>query len=169
VATRQPGFWKTVLTSTVIATLLSSGLSFYQINLARQDNRASIKRQTLKDLQGSLVSYVNGAKHVYSISLHRFIETREWRNHTNLEADKEVAYAATQVEAYVVQVNDAILTKHIRALQREIAIISDSRSRPVVEQAARNMGLHFGKANERVGTLLRPLLSDVPLDKESSG
>lgn len=78
-ATRQPGFWKTVLTSTVLATLLTSGLSFYQINLARQDNRASIKRQTLKDLQGSLVNYVNSAKHVYSIGLHHFIETHEWK------------------------------------------------------------------------------------------
>jgi hypothetical protein len=106
---------------------------------------------------------------VYSISLHRFIETREWSTHIDLEADKEVAYAATQVEAYVVQVNDAILTKHIRALQREIAIVSDGRSRPVVEQAAKNMGLHFRLANERVGTLLRPLLSDVPLDNKSRG
>jgi hypothetical protein len=52
----EPGFWKTVFTSTVIATFLSSGLSFYQINLARQDNRTSIRRQTLKDLQGSLVT-----------------------------------------------------------------------------------------------------------------
>lgn len=163
-AARQSGFWRTVFTSTVIATILTSGLSFYQINLARQDNRTSIKRQTLKDLQGSLVNYVNGAKHVYSISLHRYIETREWKTHIDLGADKEVAYAATQVEAYVVQVNDASLTKHIRALQREIALISDGRSRPAVEQAARNMGQHFGKANERLGKLLRPLLSDVPLD-----
>ena len=160
---RQPGFWKTVFTSTVIATVLTSGLSFYQINLARKDNRASIMRQTLKDLQGSMVSYVNGGKQVYLTSLHHYLRTRKWQNHLSLAADKEVGNAATQVEAYVVQVDDPALSKHIRNLQKDIGIVSDSNSRPTVEQAARDMKKHFGLANDRLGKLLRPLLSDVPI------
>jgi hypothetical protein len=153
-ARRQPGRWVTILTSTVIATLISSGLSYYQIDLARKDNRASIVRQNLIDLQDNLVRLVASAKHVYLSDVENNNGTGTWKNYTDKTAVREVVDLTTQLNARVVRVNDPILTKHINAVQAAVSALVDARSRRDVELAAGRMVQHSELANKRFANCL---------------
>jgi hypothetical protein len=48
---RRGGLLAAILTSSFIATAISSSLSFYQVSSARADNDASIRREALVQLQ----------------------------------------------------------------------------------------------------------------------
>lgn len=150
--------------STLFATLLTSLLTVYQINLARADNSASIKRDALVKLQDGLVELVNAQKKIYLITLHNYQDTGEWRSHRDIEAEERRASADTQVDALLVRVNDQSLTRRVKALQKNVFDMSNTVVREDAEKISGSLESNFSKAQQRIGELLSGL-DKLPLSE----
>jgi hypothetical protein len=151
----QAGFWRTVLTSVVFSSIITSGVAIYQTRLVREDNRASIKREDLIKLQGRLSDLIKSGKDVYLISLSDYQHNHRWRNHIDLKAEQGLGHASTDVSALVAQINDPIATKHIQATRTAIFNLDNSTSREAAEKASQAMDQHGNLAQQRIGKLLR--------------
>jgi hypothetical protein len=156
------GILGAVLASSVLAAAISGAVSYKlsvdQIEAARNDNRAALRRQSLVDLRGSLIEMVNAAKDVYLINLLHYLKTGDWKNHIDLKAEQKVGYGNTKVGVYLATIDDSKLTKDVQATRKDIADLVDSTSRDEAEAAAHNMDLHTADASEGIGDLLGPLL-----------
>jgi hypothetical protein len=105
------GILGAVLASSVLAAAISGvasyKLSVDQIEAARNDNRAALRRQSLVDLRGSLIEMVNAAKDVYLINLLHYLKTGDWKNHIDLKAEQKVGYGNTKVGVYLATIDDS--------------------------------------------------------------
>jgi hypothetical protein len=97
---------------------------------------------------------VNAQKTIYLITLRDFVETREWKNQINLEAEQKRAHADTKVAALLVRVADPKLTKHVKALRKNVFDIANTVSRTDAEKLSVILGRNFDNAQRRIGELI---------------
>ena len=106
-------------------------------------------------MQDRLSDLIKSGKDVYLIALNNYRQTHRWNNHTDLEAEKRLGHASTDIGAHVVRVNDGILAKHVQATRAAIFALDNSTSREAAERAGKTMDEHGNLANQRIGVLLR--------------
>jgi replicative DNA helicase len=162
---RIPGllrFIASVGASTFVATLLTAGLTYYQIRAARADNSASIRRDALVQLQDSLVELVNAQKTIYLITLKNFRKTGKWTSQLDLNAEQKRAHADTKVDAFLVRVNDQVLTESVRAMQKNVFQVANTVSREDAEKLSVILDKNFEISQQRAGALFVEL-RNVPL------
>jgi hypothetical protein len=161
---QRSGLLAAILTSTLVATLISSGLSFYQISSARADNSASLRREALVQLQAGLIDLTNAQKSIYLITLREFLKTGEWKTQIDLRAEENRAHSDTKVDALTVRVADPELTQQVKALEKNVFDISSTVSREDAEHLSVTLDRNFEKTQRRIGELLGDL-KGLPLSE----
>jgi hypothetical protein len=151
---KSPGFWRTVVASSVLAAVITSVFGLSQVQIARADARETLRRENLVGVQEGLIELVNAQRDIYLIALDDYVKTRDWKTHLDIEAEQKRAHADTKLAAHIVRVGDDGLSKDIGSVRQKVFEISNATTRKDAEKIALSLQRHTDRAHKRIGEML---------------